>query len=211
MSNQQLQFSGMGAVSLSFTPVDTPNYAVTPELLAPLKGGNKAQVAQARYLLASVTIGFDGTELPRSNVGLPHPILSGMTRAERIAVYSGIDIHKRDIRALARLNELPTPECISELVKAAFSATPEPLQVIARQGNDGYDTRKGGLVRRMQQVLQQFPDAYGGFRNAALSTIRPLHEDIQHINRLDLDALIEGVAGRFAWKYQHEVRALAQH
>ena len=83
--------------------------------------------------------------------------------------------------------------------------------MIAKQGNDGYDTKKGGLVRRMQQVLQQFSDAEERFRDAALTAIRPLYEDIQHINRLDLNALKEGITGRFAWKYQHEVRALAQH
>lgn len=216
MTRQQPQFAGMGGTSPSFTPVDTPDYAITAELLAPLKTGNKAEAAQAHYLLASVTIGFDGAELPRSNVGLPRPILSGMTPAERLGVYSGIALRKWGAHIPAGLEDLPTPECISELVKAAFLNTPWPLRMIAGQGNNGYNTRPGGLVRRMSQVLDQFPAAERaaaerGFRSAALSTTRPLHEDIQHTNALDLDSLIEGVTGRFAGKYQHEVRAVAQH
>ncbi len=190
-----------------FAFVDAPNYAITEELLAALKSGNRTQTAQAQHLLRSVIIGFDGVEIPKSNIGMPHYLLLGMTNAERLGVYSGIDVKKQDSRALARLGELPTEDCISELVKAAFSNTPGPLQLIARQGSSGYDTGRGALVGRMQQVLQQFPEAYWDFRKAAISTIRPLYEDIQHVNRLDLDALIEGIAGRFEWKYQKEVRA----
>lgn len=205
-------FTGIGAEGRTLELVDRLNYDITAGLLSRFGEGNKSQVLQGLHGLRSAYCGFASTEIPRHKLGLPdlgvpHVLLLGKTAAEIIAEYIGIDRLKLGKLKLTNVDDTPT--CISELVQGGFGTCPGPLRQVAADAKVyGYNTGRGGLVHRMQQLLRAEPQLERQFGESALSTIRANADYISWIQHVELGELVDGLVRAFEWKYQKEVRAV---
>ncbi len=203
--NQQLEMDlKAGEAVRPFELVDRVNYNMTSDVFKPFKDKGNRGLAVLRL----AEYGFLSTEISRhrkglADLGVPHTLLLGMTNSEEIALYSGIGRFKGRRLRHEDFSGKPVEECISELVRDAFSFIPAQFQEIAKQHPvDGYNTKPGGLIDRMRYLVSKDPSLETGFRKSALSTFRILDEERGWIWHSGFDEVVDNLVFYFRAKYQ---------